>query len=58
MDDQDEFIHYAVHEYVVGRIEVDELERAIEHILAGGIGNEEFPYLPIFKAFKTETVWR
>lgn len=57
MDDHDDFIEYAKREYVSGRIEADELERAIEHIFAGGVGNAEFPYLPAFKALQTETIW-
>lgn len=42
--------------YVRGEIEIDELERAIEHVLKGGVGNAEFPYLPCFTAGATETV--
>jgi hypothetical protein len=42
--------------YVAGEIEVDELERALEHIYAGGMGTAEFPYLPAYEAFELEWV--
>jgi DNA-binding NarL/FixJ family response regulator len=38
---------YAHRAYVLGEIEVDELEAAVEHVLRGGLGNERFPYLPV-----------
>lgn len=56
--DEDDVIVAAQMAYVRGEIEADELERAIEHILRGGMGDKEFPYLPMFRAFATETVWR
>lgn len=45
---------YARRAYVEGRIEVDELERALEHIGRGGTGNAEFPYLPAYRALDTD----
>lgn len=45
---EEEMIGFAVREYLAERIGVDELERAIEHALRGGLGNAEFPYLPAF----------
>ena len=55
--DDDDVIAAAQRAYVEGDIEVDELERAVAHVLAGGMGDAQFPYLPVFRAFATETVW-
>lgn len=44
----------AVHQYVIGNIEIDELERALEHIYANGVGNADFPYLLAFELGITE----
>jgi hypothetical protein len=46
--DEGELLARARREYVEGRIVVDELEAAIDHILRGGRGNTDFPYLPVF----------
>lgn len=45
----DELTLIARQQYVAGRIELDEFERALEHILRGGLGTPEFPYLPVFR---------
>lgn len=37
-----------VAEYVLGRVDVSGLERALDHVYAGGVGCEEFPFLPMF----------
>ena len=36
-------------EYLAGRIDTPEFERALEHIYAGGTGGPHFPYLPMFE---------
>lgn len=43
-------------EYVAGRIEADELERAVEHAFAGGMGCAEFPFLAAFEAVEMEAI--
>lgn len=50
MHTESDLIRVAREEYAVGRIELDEFERALDHIVAGGRGNAEFPYLPMFDA--------
>lgn len=42
----DDLIGCARREYVSGAIEADEFEAAIDHILSGGRGTGQFPYLP------------
>jgi hypothetical protein len=42
-------VNYARTAYLDGRIEVEELEAALDHIHAGGLGNPRFPYLPAFE---------
>ncbi len=42
----DDLLRCARDEYVAGRIDVDEFEAAVDHILTGGRGCAEFSYLP------------
>jgi hypothetical protein len=39
-------------EFVMDRIELDELDRALDHVYAGGMGNADFPYLPVYEALE------
>lgn len=43
--------------FVRGEIDVDQLERALDHVWSGGMGSEEFPFLPVFEALATENTW-
>lgn len=45
----DDTLEYARRAYLNGEIEVDEFEAAVDHVLRGGLGNEQFPYLPMFE---------
>lgn len=49
-------VSYARRAYEEGRIEVGELEAALDHIAGGGAGDARFPYLPAFEPFETEPV--
>ena len=45
LDGDDVLVGEARRAYVGGRIDVGEFEAALDHIVAGGVGCERFPYL-------------
>jgi hypothetical protein len=47
-DEEDELIGCARREFVAGNIDVAKFEAAVEHVLRGGRGDAEFPFLPVF----------
>ncbi len=52
----DDLLRCAQAEFIADRIDVNEFEAALDHILAGGRGCEAFPYLPMFPMPKMERV--
>lgn len=45
-----------VEHFATTDMSVAELERALDHVWSGGMGSAEFPWLPMFEAFQTETI--
>lgn len=58
LHDEDDLLRMVKAEYVADRIDAEEMEAGIAHVLAGGRGCEEFPYLPVFSPGGLESVWR